>query len=151
MASWIGLWTGDAKLTENYRNRCRQIPAISPFGHLQSLKDRNSQPVSFLWNPPSLGGVGAVQHTAVRSGAMLFPWYSTMMLTVESSCVIGLRVTKMARGGWEAYNEVVLVVSEKVDAAIEAHTTMLTGGSAALVVNRFREHVASNQKRLTLR
>jgi hypothetical protein len=80
---------------------------------------------------------------------MLFPWYSTMMLTVESSCVIGLRVTKMARGGWEAYNEVVLVVSEKVDAAIEA--TMLTGGSAALVVNRFREHVASNQKRLTLR
>ena len=50
---------------------------------------------------------------------MLFPWYSTMMLTVESSCVIGLRVTKMARGGWEAYNEVVLVVSEKVDAAIK--------------------------------
>ena len=44
---------------------------------------------------------------------MLFPWYSTMMLTVESSCVIGLRVTKMARGGLEAYNEAVLMVSEK--------------------------------------
>ena len=82
---------------------------------------------------------------------MLFPWYSTMMLTVESSCVIGLRVTKMARGGLEAYNEAVLMVSEKVDAAREAHTTMLTGGSAALIINRYREHVASNQKRLTLR
>ena len=72
-----------------------------------------SKPVSFPWNPPSLGGVVAVQHIAVRSGAMLFPWYSTMMLTVESSCVIGLRVTKMARGGLEAYNEAVLMVSEK--------------------------------------
>ena len=81
---------------------------------------------------------------------MLFPWYSTMMLTVESSCVIGLRVTKMARGGLELTTRPSLW-SVRNDAAREAHTTMLTGGSAALIINRYREHVASNQKRLTLR
>ena len=81
---------------------------------------------------------------------MLFPWYSTMMLTVESSCVIGLRVTKMARGGLELTTRPSLW-SVRNDAAGEAHTTMLTGGSAALIINRYREHVASNQKRLTLR
>jgi hypothetical protein len=72
-----------------------------------------------------------------------------MMLTVESSHVIGLRLTKMALGGREAYNEALLMVSEKVDAAREAHTTMMAGGSAAVIVSRYREHVASNQKRLS--
>ena len=33
---------------------------------------------------------------------MLFPWYSSMMLTVESSCVIALRLTKITLGGWES-------------------------------------------------
>jgi hypothetical protein len=79
-----------------------------------------------------------------------FPWYPTMMLTVESGRVIGLRVTKTAFGGWEAYDEAFLMVKEKVDAATEAHTTMMAGGSAAVVVERYREHVASNQKRLSL-
>ena len=80
---------------------------------------------------------------------MLFPLYPTMMLTVKFSRVIGLRVTKMAFGGWEAYDEALLMVSEKVDAAREALTMMMAGGSPALIVNRYREHVASNQKRLS--
>jgi len=79
---------------------------------------------------------------------MLFPWYPTIMLAVESSRVIGLRVTKMAFGGWEAYDEAVLMVREKVDAATEARSTMMAGGSAAVIVERYREHVASNEKRL---
>jgi hypothetical protein len=81
---------------------------------------------------------------------MFFPWYATMMLATESSRVIALRLTKMVFGGMEACDEALLMVSEKVDAAREAHTTLMAGGSAAIIVDRYREHVASNEKRLRL-
>jgi hypothetical protein len=81
---------------------------------------------------------------------MFFPWYATMMLAAESSRVIALRLTKMASGGMEACDEALLMVNEKVDAAMEAQTTLMAGGSAAVIVGRYREHVASNEKRLCL-
>jgi hypothetical protein len=81
---------------------------------------------------------------------MFFPWYATMMLAAESSRVIGLRLTKMAFGGTEACEEALLMVSEKVDAAREAQATIMAGGSASAIVGRYREHVASNEKRLCL-
>jgi Protein of unknown function (DUF2934) len=47
---------------------------------------------------------------------MFFPWYATMMLAVESSHLIGLRLAEMAFGRSEACGEVLLMVSEKVAA-----------------------------------
>jgi hypothetical protein len=36
---------------------------------------------------------------------MSFPFYSTMMLGLESGNVIGLRILKITRGGSDALNE----------------------------------------------
>lgn len=80
---------------------------------------------------------------------MFFPWYATMMLTMESNRLIGLRL-KMAFGGIEECDEALLMVSEKVEAAREARTTTMAGGSTAVIVGRYREHVVSNERRLCL-
>ena len=81
---------------------------------------------------------------------MLFPWYAMMMLAAESTHVIGLRLTRMAFGGMGARAEAFRMMSEKIQAAREARVTLLAGGSADVIVARYREHVASNQKRLRL-
>ena len=79
---------------------------------------------------------------------MLFPWYASMMLAIEPNCFIVLRLTTMASGGKAAHHEAFLMVQEKVAASIEAGTTLLTGGSARSVVDRYREHVQTNSVRL---
>jgi hypothetical protein len=81
---------------------------------------------------------------------MLFPWHQVSLLALEASEVIHLRLMKLAGGGWDAIDEVNLMVSEKLNAAIEAGGTILVGGSASAVVDRYREHVAANSKRLSL-
>ena len=40
------------------------------------------------------------------------------------------------------------MVSEKVDAAIEAGANWLAGASPASIIDRYREHVAANARRL---
>ena len=45
--------------------------------------------------------------------------------------------------------EAVLMVSEKVVAAFEAFASLLAGATPAAVVQRYREHVAANAKRLS--
>jgi hypothetical protein len=71
-----------------------------------------------------------------------------MMLALESGRVIHLRLAKMAFGGLEACDEAFLMVREKLEAAREAQITMMSGGSPAAIVGRYREHVASNKERL---
>ena len=80
---------------------------------------------------------------------MLNPFFSAMMLAVEAQRVIELRLVRIAWGGVEAHAEMQSMVSEKIDAAIEAAGTLLTGGSPEVVIARYREHVADNTKRLT--
>ncbi|MHB2206636.1 hypothetical protein [Methylobacterium sp. CM6257] len=80
---------------------------------------------------------------------MLTPFFSTMMLAIESQRVIELRLVRIAWGGAEAQAEMQSMVSEKIGAAIEAAGTLVTGGSFEIVVSRYREHVAFNTKRLT--
>lgn len=41
------------------------------------------------------------------------------------------------------------MVPEKIEAAMEATETLMRGGSHETVINRYREHVAANTKRLT--
>ena len=69
------------------------------------------------------------------------------MLVFESCEVIRLRLTRLAAGDPSA--EVCLMVSEKVDAMLEATASLMAGASAATVIGRYREHVAANAKRLS--
>ena len=81
---------------------------------------------------------------------MFFPFYSTMMLGLESGNVIGLRLLKLAGGGREALNELHLMVGEKVNAAFESGANLMAGASVHSVVDRYRQHVAANAERLLI-
>ena len=77
-----------------------------------------------------------------------FPWLAGAMLAFESCEVIRLRLAKLATGD-DADFEARLMVSEKLDAMFEAGASLMTGGTANSVVERYREHVAANAKRLS--
>jgi hypothetical protein len=71
------------------------------------------------------------------------------MLALESSDVIGLRMVRMAGGGDIAAKELQLMIAEKLDAGFEANATLLRGGTADAVVDRYRQHVTDNARRLS--
>lgn len=78
-----------------------------------------------------------------------FPWYASIMLAYESFEVIRLRLEKILLGGGDAHHEARLMVSEKVDAMFEAGASLMAGATPASIVDRYREHVAANTKRLS--
>ena len=80
---------------------------------------------------------------------MFVPFYSTVLLAFESGNVIGLRMLKMMSGGSGTHEEAHLMVTEKLNAMLEASASLMAGGTAGSVVNRYREHVAANAKRLS--
>ena len=80
---------------------------------------------------------------------MYNPIFSSIMLAIESQRVIELRMIRLAWGGREGRAEMQSMVVEKVQAAGEAMTTLMLGGSPERVIARYREHVAFNIKRLT--
>jgi hypothetical protein len=71
------------------------------------------------------------------------------MLAFEASEVVRLRCEKLSHGDEAAGLEAVLMVSEKIAVAFEATTSLLAGATPAAVVQRYREHVAANAKRLS--
>ena len=73
---------------------------------------------------------------------------SLMMLAVEANSVIALRMMKLMRGDKNAQREAELMVNEKIRAAFEATANLVTGASADEIVDRYRQHVAGNAKRL---
>jgi 2-iminoacetate synthase ThiH len=52
-------------------------------------------------------------------------------------------------GTRESHEEARLMVSEKVNAMFEAGVSLMAGGTASGVVDRYREHVAANARRLS--
>jgi hypothetical protein len=84
-----------------------------------------------------------------QGGEMIFSGYQATMLALEANSVIGLRLIKIAHGGVEAVLEVNLMVQEKVDAAAEALTTLVGGGSVEAVLSGYRRRVALNAQRLS--
>ena len=58
-------------------------------------------------------------------------------------------VAKLAGGGVDAQHEAHLIVSEKVDAVFEVSAGLMFGATAISVINRFREQVAANARRLS--
>ena len=79
---------------------------------------------------------------------MFGPFYSTVFLAFQVGNVIGLRMMKIMSGGNGFRDEAYLMVMEKVHAVFEASASLLVGGTASTVVDRYREHVAANAKRL---
>ena len=72
----------------------------------------------------------------------------SMLLSIESQAVVGLRVRKLAKGGPAAHFEAYGMVAEKTDAMSEALATFASGGSVRSVICRLRTHVQANEARL---
>jgi hypothetical protein len=70
------------------------------------------------------------------------------LLAIESSGVIAMRAMKLMVGDGAAMQEARLMVSEKLDAALEATASLIAGASGDQIINRYRQHVAVNAKRL---
>ena len=74
---------------------------------------------------------------------------SLMMLAAEANGVVGLRMMKLMQGGNGARSEAERMVREKIDAAVEATTSLMAGASGEKIVHRYRKRVAANAKRLS--
>ncbi|GJD50612.1 hypothetical protein OPKNFCMD_3355 [Methylobacterium crusticola] len=81
---------------------------------------------------------------------MFEAWYATAMLALEAQKVVELRLVRLAWGGVDGQMEAQRMVNEKIGAAIEATGTLLAGGSPERVIDRYREHVRDNVRRLSL-
>ena len=57
-----------------------------------------------------------------------------MMLTMESSGVVALRMMKLMSGDSDTLREAHLMVSEKIDAAFEATSSLMAGASSDEIV-----------------
>lgn len=75
--------------------------------------------------------------------------FAVTLLALEAQKVVELRLVKLAWGGVEGRLEAQRMVNEKITAFVEASGTLMKGGSADVVIARYREHVAANTKRLT--
>jgi len=73
---------------------------------------------------------------------------SLIILAVEANGVVALRMMKLMRGDRSARREAKLMVSEKVAAAFEATARLMAGDPGDEIVQRYRQHVAANAKRL---
>jgi hypothetical protein len=80
---------------------------------------------------------------------MLNPFLAVVLLGFEANRVINLRIMKIARGGEAARDEAFLMVDEKVLAALEACASVCAGRGPEVVINRYRQHLAANAKRLS--
>ncbi|MBR1270268.1 hypothetical protein JQ629_22590 [Bradyrhizobium sp. AUGA SZCCT0222] len=60
-----------------------------------------------------------------------------------------MRLWKIATGGVHAGKETQLMVSEKIDAAVEASAMLMGGETTGEVIDFYRKQVAANATRLT--
>jgi hypothetical protein len=89
------------------------------------------------------------RHAVLTGSDDGYPWYASQMLAVEAGEVVRLRMEKFAHGDADCEQEACLMVTEKIFAAFEAGASFLAGAPFASIVERYREHVAANSKRLT--
>jgi hypothetical protein len=88
------------------------------------------------------------RHAVLSGSDDGYPWYAGAMLAAESCEVMGMRLEKLSHADAEAEQEAVLMVSEKFAAVFEAAASWLAGATPVAIINRYREHVADNAKRL---
>jgi hypothetical protein len=89
------------------------------------------------------------RHAVLSEGDDVFPWYAASMLAMESSEVVRMRLEKFAHCDDDAGQKARLMVSEKIAAVFEAAANWLSGATPAAIIDRYREHVAANAKRLS--
>jgi hypothetical protein len=92
---------------------------------------------------------GLDRHAVLSGSDDGFPWYASAMLAVEASEVVRLRLEKFAHGGADCESEAALMVTEKIVAVIEACASWLAGATAGGIIDRYRERVAANVRRLS--
>jgi len=90
------------------------------------------------------------RHAVLTQSDDGFPWFASAMLAMESGEVVRLRLEKFARGEADAGHEAHLMINEKIDAAFEAAASWFCGASPGAIIDRYREHVAANVKRLSV-
>ena len=78
-----------------------------------------------------------------------YPWYPALMLAVECNNVIDIRIRSISAGKVNAVEETGLMVSEKVNAAVEAGAMLMTGKGPGEVIDFYRSSVAANIARLS--
>jgi hypothetical protein len=78
-----------------------------------------------------------------------YPWYPALLLAVECSNVIDIRLRSIVAGTVNAAEETGLMVSEKADAAFEAGSMLVGGKKTADVIDFYRKHVAANVAHLS--
>jgi hypothetical protein len=71
------------------------------------------------------------------------------MLAVESDNVIDIRLRSIEAGKVNEETETRLMVSGKIDAALEAGAMLMNGSRPAEVIDFYRKHVAANAARLS--
>jgi hypothetical protein len=113
------------------------------------IRAESAQTCLRTWTFSSCHAFDPCSISLVRGGAMFGPFYSTVFLALESGNVIRLRMMKMMSGGRGSHDEAHLMVMEKIDAMFEASVSLLAGGTASSVIDRYREHVAANAERLS--
>ena len=70
---------------------------------------------------------------------MYHPFFSSMMLAFKAQKVIELRLVRLAWGGREAAAETQSMVVEKIQAGMEASSTLMMGGSPEVVISRVKQ------------
>jgi hypothetical protein len=80
---------------------------------------------------------------------MLDLWIASTALAIEAQNVLVLRLLKCSRGGTGAHREANRMVSEKVEAGIDASILMVMGGTAMDVIGSVRKRVDANGLRLS--
>jgi hypothetical protein len=102
----------------------------------------------YRWTLVGLRTSSPAAHRRVKK-TMPNPFLAAVMLGLEANRVINLRIMKIAKGGEDARKEALLMVEEKVLAALEAYASVCAGRGPGVVINRYRQHVAANAKRLS--
>ena len=76
--------------------------------------------------------------------------FSFMALMAEASRVIEIRLRMMAQGTTSP-DELLLMVSEKMEAAQHAQKIIIRGGDPALILDNYWKIVAANVERLSVK
>ena len=74
-------------------------------------------------------------------------WSHTLLLSLESHCVIAMRTIRLAGGGLPALDESSRMMVEKVAATTDIHRALCTRSPLMLTVT-YRKLVRSNLRRL---
>ena len=77
-------------------------------------------------------------------------WSHTLLLSLESHCVIAIRTIRLAGGGFSALDEASRIVVEKVAATTDVPRALYTRSPLMLTVT-YRKLVRSNLRRLATR